>query len=322
MKNLTIVEAINLLTNNEIVAIPTETVYGLAADARSDIAISKIFQAKGRPADNPLIVHIGDVTQIDDLVIDVSEDARLLMAHFWPGPLTIILKNSGIVSKLVTAGLTTIALRIPDHEVALELLRTSNIPLAAPSANVSGKPSPTSAKHVKYDMKERIAGVIDGGICHIGLESTVIDMTLDVPVILRPGRISKKAIESVIGHVDLSDSSSVKPKAPGMKYAHYSPDAEVYIVKGSVEYFLKIILEFKAKNLKIGVLCLNKKKGNYELANVVTEIDEKGKDLYSALRKFDATGVDVVLCELFGDVAVMNRLFKASKERILSEIQN
>ena len=322
MKNLTIEEATDLLINDEIVAIPTETVYGLAADARSDIAVSKIFKAKGRPSDNPLIVHVGDITQIDKLVIDVSESARLLMDYFWPGPLTIILKSTGSVSKLVTAGLETIGLRIPSHKTTLELLRTSGIPLAAPSANISGKPSPTSADHVRDDMEGRISGIIDGGECHIGLESTVIDMTNDAPIILRPGGISKEQIESVIGHIDISNGSSEHPKSPGMKYAHYSPDASVYIVKGGVEHFSKMILEFKSQNLKVGVLCLDGTKEKYEIAHVVKGIEGKGKNLYSALREFDVHDIDVVLCELFNNTAVMNRLLKASEERILSEMEN
>jgi len=322
MKILTIKEATDLLINGEVVAIPTETVYGLAADARNDEAISKIFKAKGRPSDNPLIVHIGDVAQVDELVTTVSTRARLLMDHFWPGALTIILPSSGVVSELVTAGLATVGLRMPSHEMALELLRTSGIPLAAPSANISGKPSPTCAGHVMQDMKGRIAGVVDGGICDIGLESTVIDMTLDVPVILRPGGISKEQIESVIGQVDVSDVSSERPKSPGMKYAHYSPDASVYLVKGSHMHFKKVIQSYKEKDFKVGVLCSDVAKEKYPSADVVMGIGDEGKDLYAALRGFDEQCADVVLCEFFDNVAVMNRLMKASKERVIIEVED
>lgn len=324
MKILTIEEATGLLLDGEAVAIPTETVYGLAADARSDVAVSKIFEAKGRPSDNPLIVHIGDVAQVDDLVTVVSNEARLLMDHFWPGPLTIILPSTGLVSQLVTAGLTTVGLRMPSHQIALELLRTSGVPLAAPSANRSGKPSPTCVKHVIHDMQDRISGVVDGGICDVGLESTVIDMSLDVPVILRPGGVSKAKIESVIGHVDISENKALRPKSPGMKYAHYAPNASVYIVKGDHAYFEEVVQHFKEEGLKVGLLCLDSSRGKYGLAGVVKiiRIGKKGKNLYAALREFDTLDVDVILSESFDDEAVMNRLMKASEERILSEVEN
>ena len=322
MKHLTIKEATDLLVADEIVAIPTETVYGLAADARSDVAVRKIFKAKGRPVDNPLIVHIGDVDQVDDLAQGVSEKARRLMAHFWPGPLTLILPSSGVVSELVTAGLDTVGIRMPGHDVALELLRTSGIPLAAPSANISGKPSPTTVTHVIHDLENRIAGVVDGGRCEVGLESTVIDMTTNVPIILRPGGISCDEIESVIGRVDISNGMFDQPKAPGMKYAHYSPNASVYLVKGDYRYFEKGVLDFRRENLKVGILCRDIARENYEVADIVKGIGEKGKNLYDALRDFDAQEVDVVLCECFDDVVVMNRLLKASEERILSEVED
>jgi len=322
MKHLTIKEATALLMDGEVVAIPTETVYGLAADARNDVAVSKIFKAKGRPSDNPLIVHIGDIAQVDHLVTDISQAARLLMAHFWPGPLTVILPCSGVVSKLVTAGLTTVGLRMPSHELVLELLRTSGVPLAAPSANRSGKPSPTQALHVAHDMEGRIAGVVDGGICDVGIESTVIDMASDTPVILRPGGVSKAEIEAIIGPVDISGALAEKPKSPGMKYAHYSPDAKVYLIDGAYSYFEHTVQRFKADGFKVGVLCLDRTKGLYMAADVVKGIGTNGKHLYAALRDFDAQGVDIVLSELFDDEAVMNRLMKASEERVLSEVEH
>lgn len=323
MRNLKIKEAIDLLAKGEVVAIPTETVYGLAADARSDKAVSKIFEAKGRPADNPLIVHVGNRAQVRRLTTNVSKNARLLMKHFWPGPLTIILESSGVVSKLVTAGLPTVGIRMPNHKVALELLRTSGLPLAAPSANISGKPSPTSIDHVIHDMGNRIAGVVEGGICEIGIESTVIDMTLDVPVILRPGSISRQQIEAVIGPVHLSSSEIQRPKAPGMKYAHYAPKAEVFIIKGSLKFFKSTIQAYKKKNsLKVGVLCHMSSTSLYQKADVVKGIGNKGKNLYAALREFDEQQVDVILSEYFDDEAVMNRLLKASEERVLSEVED
>lgn len=322
MKKLTIKEAAELLLDDEAIAMPTETVYGLAADARSDGAVHKIFEAKGRPTDNPLIVHIGDVDQVEQLATDVSQKAYLLMDRFWPGPLTIILPSAGMVSELVTAGLTTVGLRMPSHPVALELLRTAGIPLAAPSANRSGKPSPTRAQHVIHDMAGRILGVVDGGICDVGLESTVIDMTLETPVILRPGGISKAQIESVIGAVNISNEQSEQPKSPGMKYAHYAPNATVYLVKGDHTYFEEIVRRFKEEGCKIGVLCLDTAREKYPLADVVKGIGVQGKHLYAALREFDAQGVDVILSDHFDDEAVMNRLMKASEERVLSDVED
>ena len=326
MKMLTIKEAVNLLIAGEVVAIPTETVYGLAADARRDEAVNKIFSAKKRPVDNPLIAHIGDVAQVDSLATNVSENARLLMDHFWPGPLTIILPSSGVVSKLVTAGLSTVALRMPNHKVALKLLRTSGIPLAAPSANLSGRPSPTRPEHVMHDLKNRIAGVISGGVCEIGLESTVIDMTSTPPVILRPGSITQQEIEAIIGPIESSPPSTVvdedQPKSPGMKYTHYAPNAQVFIVKGSRNFFKSIIMEQKKNGLKVGVLCHMSNHNFYRRAHVSLAISNNGKKLYDALRKFDRYGVDVILSEEFDDVAVMDRLIRASKERVLIEVEN
>ena len=323
MKFLTSAETIERLKNGEVVAIPTETVYGLAADARNNDAVAKIFTAKGRPSDNPLIVHIGDVTQVDELVTTITPDARRLMDAFWPGALTIILPSTGVVSGLVTAGLSTVGLRIPSHPLTLSLLRESGIPLAAPSANLSGKPSPTKATHVATDLDGRIAGILDGGSCEIGLESTVIDMTTEQPTILRPGGVSLAAIESVLGRkVLVSKGANHQPKAPGMKYAHYAPDAKVYIVKGSSEYFTKTINQFKAKvDSKIGILCCEPASIDVSGSVVVKSI-ENGKNLYNAFREFDAEGVQVILCEYQEDAAIMNRLMKASEERVLSEVED
>ena len=329
MKMLTIREAINLLEVGEIVAIPTETVYGLAADARCDNAVNKIFKAKKRPSDNPLIVHIGELAQVDILATDVSEKARLLMDHFWPGPLTIILPCAGVVSKLVTAGLKTVALRMPNHKAALKILRTSGIPLAAPSANISGKPSPIRPEHVVHDMENRIAGVIAGGVCEIGLESTVIDMTTSTPVILRPGNVTQKEIEAIIGPINIPDESislsdfvNIHPKSPGTKYTHYAPNAELFIVRGSLNFFKSIIVDNKKKGLKVGVLCHMSNHNFYRRAHVSLAISNNGRKLYETLRNFDKYEVDIILSEEFDDVAVMDRLMKASKERVLIEVED
>jgi len=322
MKFLTVNEAVELLKQGEVVAIPTETVYGLAADARNDEAVAKIFTAKGRPADNPLIVHIGDIAQVDGLVTAVTPAARILMEHFWPGPLTIILPSAGTVSKLVSAGLSTVGIRMPAHPLTLSLLRDSGIPLAAPSANLSGKPSPTKASHVAADLVGKVQGILDGGTCDIGLESTVIDMTTEVPTILRPGGVSRTAIESALGRpVQIATGIIDQPKAPGMKYTHYAPDAEVYIVDGSNEYFTKTITEFHKKGMRIGILC--SEPASMEIPGItVAKGLEKGKNLYAALREFDEENIDVILCEYQNDEAIMNRLLKASEERVLREVEN
>lgn len=321
MRFLNVKQAATSLANGEIIAIPTETVYGLAADARCDDAVRKIFEAKGRPSDNPLIVHIGDVSQVDELVTTVSADARLLMEHFWPGPLTVILPNAAHVSELVTAGLSTIGLRIPDHYLTTELLRKSGIPLAAPSANLSGKPSPTSVEHVCHDMAGRIDGILSGGVTNLGLESTVIDMTTPVPVILRPGCITKAEIETIIGPVEVSQGSPDKPKAPGMKHRHYAPNAKLMIVKGRPKFVQSVVQEFGKKKygLKIGTLCHVSCKNLYKRAEVVYGIKGTGQNLYDALRVFDQQNVDLIISEYFDDVAVMDRLIKASENRILTE---
>lgn len=322
MKRLTNNEAIELLAKGEIVAVPTETVYGLAADARKCRAVKKIYKAKERPMDNPLIVHIGEISQVEQLTTYISEDAKKLMEHFWPGPLTIVLPSSKKVSKWVTAGLDTIAIRMPSHDRTLEILRKSRIPLAAPSANLSGKPSPTCVEHVACDLGDKIAGIVNGGVCDIGMESTVIDMSLATPVILRPGSISKAEIEKLIGAVETSDNSAIKPKAPGMKYAHYAPNAKIYNVRGSLKFFKSQIVDFKEQGFKVGVLSHKSSRYFYKKADVILSISAGGKQLYKALRIFDEKEVDVILSEEFEDEAVVNRLLKASEERFLSEVEN
>ena len=322
MKFLTTNETINLLKQGEIVAIPTETVYGLAADARDDDAVAKIFEAKGRPSDNPLIVHIGDVAQVDELAPAVTKETRILMDTFWPGPLTVILPSAGTVSNLVSAGLPTVGIRIPAHPLTLSLLKESGIPLAAPSANLSGKPSPTKASHVAADLAGKVKGILDGGICDIGLESTVIDMTTAIPTILRPGEISKEEIESVIGPVLVADGSTEKPKAPGMKYAHYAPKAKVHIVDGSYRFLRKTFERYLILGIRVGVLSDKLIPSKYSYPHLTIKRLENGKNLYNAFREFDDEGVHVILCEYQYDEAIMNRLMKASEERVLREVEN
>ncbi|MER2064495.1 MAG: L-threonylcarbamoyladenylate synthase, partial [Alkalibacterium sp.] len=220
-------EAAQYLRNGEVVAFPTETVYGLGADATNDEAVKKIFKAKGRPSDNPLIIHISSLAQLEDYVESIPDVAKTVISHFWPGPCTLVLNKKGPIAPSVTGDLETIGVRMPDHPVALELIEKAGIPLAAPSANSSGKPSPTTALHVKRDLEGNIKAIVDGGATGVGLESTVLDLTdPNKPTILRPGGVTIEDLESILGTVwldtHLSDETAA-PKSPGMKYKHYSP---------------------------------------------------------------------------------------------------
>lgn len=247
-------EAAKLLRSGECVAFPTETVYGLGADATNQAAVQKIYEAKGRPSDNPLIVHIARREQMDPFVASYPVKAIQLMEKFWPGPLTVILplKKDSLATN-VSAGLSTVGVRMPEHPVSLALIDAANIPVAAPSANRSGKPSPTTASHVIEDLDGKIAGIIDGGATGVGLESTVIDCSLDIPVILRPGGVTKEQIEQIIGPVDIATNNTKeteKPKAPGMKYTHYAPKAPVYLIEGSIQFWQSEINKAEAANKK------------------------------------------------------------------------
>ncbi len=250
-------EAAKLLRSGECVAFPTETVYGLGADATNQAAVQKIYEAKGRPSDNPLIVHIARREQMDPFVASYPVKAIQLMEKFWPGPLTVILplKKDSLATN-VSAGLSTVGVRMPEHPVSLALIDAANIPVAAPSANRSGKPSPTTASHVIEDLDGKIAGIIDGGATGVGLESTVIDCSLDIPVILRPGGVTKEQIEQIIGPVDIATNNTKeteKPKAPGMKYTHYAPKAPVYLIEGSIQFWQSEINKAEAANKKLGI---------------------------------------------------------------------
>ncbi|MED1283700.1 L-threonylcarbamoyladenylate synthase [Bacillus mycoides] len=324
-------EAARLLRENEAVAFPTETVYGLGANAMDDEAIAKIFEAKGRPSDNPLIVHIGTKSQLDGIVREIPPVAEKLMEHFWPGPLTIILPRKKGISERVTAGLNTVGVRMPDHPVALALIEEANVPVAAPSANRSGRPSPTLASHVYEDLNGKIAGIVDGGATGVGVESTVIDCTSEVPTILRPGGITKEQLEAVIGNVSLDPAlkdEKEKPKSPGMKYTHYAPKAPLSIVEGSREFIQRIVDEKKKEGFKVGVLTTEEYQHVYS-ADVVlscgarSDLASVATKLYDVLRTFDASEVDVIFSESFPNEgignAIMNRLTKAAGHQIIIE---
>lgn len=326
-----IVDAAKLLQLGQVVAFPTETVYGLGANAFSDEAVQLIFKAKGRPSDNPLIVHIANNKQLDELVEEIPEGAKKLMEAFWPGPLTIILKSKKQVSKLVTAGLSTVGVRMPDHSVALALIEASGLPIAAPSANTSGKPSPTSAKHVFEDLNGRISGIVDGGSTGVGLESTVIDCSQEVFTILRPGSITPEMIQKVVSNVDI-DPATVKeteaPKSPGMKYKHYAPDAQMHLVNGSIEFIHKLIHNAKLEGKKVGILTTEENVHQYKADIVLAcgkreDLTTVAAALYDCIRQFNEENVDIIFCESFPyegiGIAIMNRLWKACGHSIITE---
>ena len=324
-------EAASLIRNGELVAFPTETVYGLGADALNPKASEKIYAAKGRPSDNPLIVHICRVESLEEICSCVPREAYMLAESFWPGPLTMILPKSDRVPDATTGGLSTVAVRMPDHIAALGLIEASGRMIAAPSANVSGRPSPTKAEHVYEDLKGRIPMILDGGEVRVGIESTIVDLSEDKPVILRPGYITAKELSEVIGEVRidpaLEKAGDEPPKAPGMKYRHYAPKAPLVIVKGaSRDVTDRICEEIKPLGQKAGVLCADETKDFYKGAFVISLggiCDEEtiARHLFDALRRFDEAGVEAIWSESFdtpklGD-ALMNRLGKAAGGRVI-----
>ncbi len=325
-----IAQAAALLRGNEVVAFPTETVYGLGANAKSTDAVKKIYEAKGRPSDNPLIVHIADISQLDGLTGPAPDKAKILMKRFWPGALTLILPcKPGALSPRVTAGLDTVAVRMPDHPLALALIRAAGLPIAAPSANLSGKPSPTKAEHVAHDLDGRIAGMMDGGSTGIGVESTVLSCAGETPVLLRPGGITKEQIEAEIGPIlvdkGLADQNE-KPISPGMKYTHYAPSAPLVISEGSPERIQMLIQEYQQGGKRVGVLTTEENADFYSADYVKScgrrdQLETVAAALYDALRSFDEEKVDFIIAESFPDtgvgLAIMNRLMKAAGGRVI-----
>ncbi|WP_017186956.1 L-threonylcarbamoyladenylate synthase [Alkalibacillus haloalkaliphilus] len=323
-----IIEAAKQLQHGKTVAFPTETVYGLGADATDEQAVQAIFDAKGRPADNPLIVHVGIRDVIEQHVTGISIKAQQLIDAFWPGALTIILPSKGGLANNVTAGLTTVGFRMPDHPVALALLQEAAIPIAAPSANSSGKPSPTSHEHVLQDLNSKIHGVVDGGQTGVGVESTVIDCTLDVPMILRPGGVTQAEIEAVIGTVDLAPSlvkGDDTPRSPGMKYKHYAPDCPIWVVSGNSHHMREVIEQQQSEGKRVGLMISDERAEELGVATDLSlgtrdNLGEVTRRLYHTLRKVDTLQYDVVLAESFSKAgigeALMNRLEKAATKII------
>ncbi len=324
-------QAGHILRRGGLVAFPTETVYGLGANALDGRAVESIFTAKGRPRDNPLIVHIADTGMVYRYTRSVPERALLLMRRFWPGPLTLVLPGNGRIPREVSAGLDSLAFRMPDHPVALALIREAGVPLAAPSANLSGRPSPTTARHVYSDLNGRIDAILDGGPAGMGVESTVLDVTGDVPVVLRPGGVTPDQIRETAGAVVLDGSLSLagppprRPRSPGMKYRHYAPAAPLVLVEGDgvrvVEEIKRLAADYARRGKKVGVLC---RAGNRDKYAGVLAVPAGGACdhasvaavLYDALRRFEGTGVDVILAEGVQPeglgLAVANRLRRAA----------
>jgi len=312
--------AAEILKNGGLVAFPTETVYGLGANALNEAAVHNIFKAKGRPSDNPLIVHIADYTMLDMLVTDIPKKAKLLMDKFWPGPLTIIMNKTKNVPDVVSGGLKTVAIRMPGNKIAFDLLKKCNIPVAAPSANTSGKPSPTAAQYVIDDMMGRIDAIIDGGSCSVGLESTVIDLTGDIPALLRPGGITYEQLTEVLGEVEqkFQCTEGEQPRSPGMKYKHYAPKAKVIVVRNDFE---NIINECLSKYNKVGIMCYTDITQNANcIINKAENEEQYAAQLFSTLREFDKLKVDVILAQDVDNtginLATKNRLYRAAAYNI------
>jgi L-threonylcarbamoyladenylate synthase len=327
-------EAAEIINNGGIVVFPTETVYGIGADALNDEAVDKIFKAKGRPQDNPLIVHIAEFNELYDLTEIVPTSAKILADKFWPGPLTMILYKNHILSDKITAGLNTAAIRLPVNKIALALIKESKKPIAAPSANLSGKPSPTEASHVIEDLMGKVDMIIDGGSTDIGLESTVVDMTSEIPMILRPGGVTREDIMTVLGDCEydpaiIKGSEKLIPKSPGQKYRHYSPKAKVILYKGEIENITQKINEdyekFQTEGYKVGIMSTVQTQEHY-LGKLTILCGDRTKyltissNLFKILRDFDHMGVDIILAEAFDEKglgkAIMNRLGKASSQTI------
>lgn len=326
-------EAARILREGGLVAFPTETVYGLGADARSEEAVSKIFIAKGRPADNPLIVHIGHVSQLEELVRELPPEGEALIRRFWPGPLTLVLPHKGAVARKVTAGLDTVGVRMPSHPVALALLQVSGLPVAAPSANRSGRPSPTDADHVWEDLGDRIDAILDAGPTGVGVESTVVDVAGSTPMLLRPGGVTLEELRETVGEVRVDpalEGEVQQPRSPGMKYRHYAPAGEMWLVDGSGEELVRRIRrlaeEARRAGRKVGILTTEENRFRYEADLVVpcgrrNDPESVARHLYRALREMDRAGVDYILAETFPATglfhSVMNRLLKAAGGKVI-----
>ena len=336
VKDEELAEAAGILRKGGLVAFPTETVYGLGANGLDEEAAKKIYAAKGRPFDNPLIAHISAPEELEALAAEIPCFAKRLMELYWPGPLTMVFKKKEIVPYGTTGGLDTVAVRMPSDPIARALIRLAGVPVAAPSANRSGRPSPTTADHVWQDMAGRIEMIIDGGPVGIGVESTIVDVTGPVPVILRPGAITMEMVRDALGQVEIDPAivgpikEGVRPKAPGMKYRHYAPKARMTLVEGEMEQVVRAINRLAREALKqgerVGIICTDETRFCYP-AGMIRSVGIRAREetvahnLYAVLREFDDLEADVIFSESFPDdqigQAIMNRLSKAAGYHII-----
>ena len=340
-----LLEGARLLREGGLVAFPTETVYGLGANALDEEAARKIYEAKGRPSDNPLIAHVSAMEEVYPLVSQVSEKAKKLMDAFWPGPMTLIFPKSDLVPYGTTGGLDTVAVRMPSDPVANRLIALAGVPVAAPSANTSGRPSPTTAQHVLQDMDGRIDMIIDGGPVGIGVESTIVDVSVETPTVLRPGAITMEMLEEVLGEVQIDPailgpvSADLRPKAPGMKYKHYAPKADLTLVEpedgdmespDSLERMTEKVRQLAEEKLaevfRVGIICTDESRQTYPKGLVRsigsrTRRETVAHNLYALLREFDDLKADYIFSESFPEdhlgQAIMNRLSKAAGYHIV-----
>jgi len=334
-------EAARILRNGGLVAFPTETVYGLGANALDEEAARKIYEAKGRPSDNPLIAHVARKEDVEQLVSHIPEAGQKLMDAYWPGPLTLVFPKSGIVPYGTTGGLETVAIRMPSDTIASRLIALAGVPIAAPSANTSGRPSPTTADHVYQDMNGKIEMIVDGGPVGIGLESTIVDVSGDVPSMLRPGAVTIEMLRETLGTVEIDPAitgplkADVKPKAPGMKYRHYAPKAELMLVESSeevdgqkrvAEKIMELAKEKLEAGYRVGIICTDESR-EYYTEGIVRSLGLRAKEetiahnLFAVLREYDDLAVDYIFSESFSKEAlgqaIMNRLTKAAGYHVL-----
>ena len=323
-------QAATIIKSGKLVAFPTETVYGLGANALDHKAVKKIFESKGRPSDNPLIIHIADVADLGILSDHIPKTAFVLIEKFWPGPLTLVLKKSKFVPKIATGGLDTVAIRMPKNKIAQTLIRQAEVPIAAPSANIAGRPSPTTAKHVIEDLSGRINAIIDGGPTKIGIESTVIDLSRKTPMLLRPGGVTLEQLQKVLGKITIHPIIYCKKtrsahRSPGMKYRHYSPQAKIILVEGARtkvnEKIFQLLQYYKKQRHYVGILSTER---NYIKSDMTRFIgnnpDRIAANLFKSFREFDERKIDIVLAQGISHkglgLGIMNRLGKAAYKKI------
>ncbi|MBE6784515.1 MAG: threonylcarbamoyl-AMP synthase [Ruminococcaceae bacterium] len=316
-------KAAEIIKSGGVVGVPTETVYGLGANALSSDAVGKIFEAKGRPKDNPMIVHVSCMEEIIPLVENVPEKAKLLAEKFWPGPLTIIMKKTNLVPSVTSGNLDTVAIRMPSHEVMRKIIKESGCPIAAPSANLSGSPSPTNAKYVYDDMNGKIPLIIDGGESNVGLESTVITLVGEKPRLLRPGGVTPEELCEVLGEIEIDKAvkakleENQKASSPGMKYKHYAPKIKVVIIKADTEKYIEYI---SSQNKKVAALCFEDEKEKITVPCVTYgksfDASSQAKRLFDALRELDKTDAEIAYAHCPSEegvgLAVYNRLLRSA----------